>query len=599
MNTQHFALARSHAQAGRWEEAVQVCHAALADAPRDLDLLNLLGVSLVSAGRTQEGAAALKVAVAIDPAHPGPLINLAIALQTLGDVDGAALRLRLLCAIDPADAVALNRLGLIFQDRGDLDEAAKLLERAAYVAAQDVSYWAGASSARMHLGEADQAAALIGNALNAFPDDGYANMLAATIALRRSDIGLAARFIEKAKRADPNSEDTAGIANRIHSYVAATNAVPALGEAAPGLVLRGPFDTISGYAHMGRRYIQTLREQGVPLNVIGLRGKERWVDEPLHLPVPARAMINIAIPVAVEPVPGLATVTYSMFEGTAIPAAWARLSEASDLVIVPTESSRLAWAAQGFPEARLRVCPLGVDAEPMARNVTPMVLVADDGRTVSSFRHRFLNVSDLIPRKNLAGLFRVWLRATRRTDDAVLILKTGRGKEKDVGILRDLLTNSEAAVGRRFADAGRILLVNQMFDEQQMAGLYAAASYYWSMSQGEGWDLPMSKAGAMGLGLIAPAHSAYLDYLDPSVARMIPATVVPARQPYADAPYPPFLGLDWWQPDEDAAVAVVEAIVQDRDTALPDASTHLMTNFTWDQATHKLRNILSTEGMMG
>lgn len=594
-----FALARSHAQHARWEEAVQVCRVALADTPRDLDLLNLLGVALVSSGSPGEGAAALRAAVAIDPAHPGPLTNLVIALQTLGDIDGAILWLRQLCVLDPANAMAFNRLGMMCQDQGDLPLAARLMERAARLAVRDISYWAAASSARLHLGDLTNAAASIGEALKVFPDDGYANTLAATFALRRGDTTLAARLNEKAERADPGSEDAAGIAHRIRSYRAAADSVPPPGTAAPGLVLRGPFDTISGYAHMGRRYIQTLRQQGVPLNVIGLKGTERWADEPLHLPVPARALINIAIPIAVEPVPGLATINYSMFEGPRIPAPWATLSEASDLVIVPTESSRLAWAAQGFPEARLRVCPLGVDAEPMARDIAPIVMVADDGRAVSSFRHRFLNVSDLIPRKNLAGLFRVWLRATRRTDDAVLILKTGRGNEKDVGILRDILTNSEAAVGRRFSDAGRILLLNQMFDEQQMAGLYAAANIYWSMSHGEGWDLPMSKAGAVGLGLIAPAHSAYLDYLDPSVARMIPATVVPARQPYVDRPYPPFFGLDWWQPDEDAAVAIVESIVQGRDVALPDASRHLMTNFTWSQATHTLRDILSAEGMLG
>lgn len=594
-----FALARSHIQAARWSEAVQVCQAALADAPRDLDLLNLLGVALTSSGRFEDGMAALTAAVEIDPTHSGPLTNLAIALQMVGELDGAILRLRQLCVLDPSDALAFSRLGHIRLDQGDLDAAARLMKRAAQLAVRDISYWVGASFAMFHLGDAEGAEATVGNALRLFPDDGYANMFAATFALRRGDLDRATALIEKTQSADPASEDAAGIANRIRSYRAAVNAVPPPGEAAPGLVLRGPFDTISGYAHMGRRYIQTLREQDVPLNVIGLTGKERWAAEPLHVPVPARALVNIAIPIAVEKAPGLATVTYSMFEGTRIPPPWARHSESSDLVIVPTESSRLAWAAQGFPETRLRVCPLGVDAEQMARDISPIVLVSEGDRDVSSFRHRFLNVSDLIPRKNLAGLFRVWLRATRRTDDAVLILKTGRGKEKESEILRDLLKKSEAAVGRRFADAGRILLIDQMFDERQMAGLYAAATYYWSMSHGEGWDLPMSKAGAMGLGLIAPAHSAYLDYLNPSVARMIPATVAPARQPYVDAPYPPFFGLDWWQPDEDAAVAIVEAIVRDRDVALPDASGHLMANFTWGQATRKLRDILSAEGMMG
>lgn len=594
-----FELARSHAQASRWKEAIDVCRAALVDTPNNLDLLNLLGVALTSTGQGDDGLTAFIAAIEINPMHPGPLTNLAIALQKRGDLAGAIFRLRQLCILDPANPVAINRLGQIFLEQGDFGKAARLMHRAARITVTDVSYWAGACSALFHLGYVDDAATMIGNALALFPDDRYANSFAATFALRRGNLALATQHIEKALNADPASEECIGIAGRIKSYRAATSAVPPLGEAAPGLVLRGPFDTISGYAHMGRRFIQTLREQSVPLHVIGLTGNEQWSAEPLNLAVPARALINMAIPIAVEQVPGLATVTFSMFEGTRIPIPWARLSEGSDLVIVPTESSRIAWAAQGFPEGRLHVCPLGVDTEPMAREISPMVLVSEDGRPVSSIRHRFLNVSDLIPRKNLAGLFRVWLRATRRADDAVLILKTGRGKNKDIEILRDLLTRSEAAVGRRFADAGRILWVNQIISEQQMSALFAAANYYWSMSHGEGWDLPMSKAGAMGLGLIAPAHSAYLDYLNPSVARMIPATVVPARMPYVDAPYPPFLGLDWWQPDEDAAVAAIQAIIKDCDGVLPDASHHLMANFTWGQATEKLRNILVKQGVMG
>lgn len=593
------ALARSHAEAGRWAEAVEACRAVLTDSPQNLEVLNILGVALTSSGSYEDGVAVLTAAVEFDPIYPGPLKNLSIALQMLGDFDRAVLRLCQLCALDPADPAPINHMGQIFLEQGDLEAAASLMQRAAYLAVSDVSYWVSASSVMLHLGHVEDAASMFGNALALFSDDSYANTFAATFALRNGDLELAEDFIKKAQIFDPMSHDAAGIASRICSYRGASSAVPPSNEAASGLVLRGPFDTISGYAHMGRRFIQTLREQSVPLNVIGLTGHERWEAEPLHRPVPARALINISIPIAVERVSGLATVTYSMFEGTRIPLPWARLSDKSDLVIVPTESSRMAWSAHGFPETRLRVCPLGVDAEPMARDISPMVLVSDDGCLVSSFRHRFLNVSDLIPRKNLAGLLRVWLRATQRSDDAVLILKTGRGKEKDIKILRDLLTKSEAAVGRRFANAGRVLLVDQMFNEQQMTALFAAATCYWSMSHGEGWDLPMSKAGAMGLSLIAPGHSAYLDYLNPSVARIIPSKVVPAFQPYSDAPYPPFFGLDWWQPDEDAAVAIVEAIVKGRDVALPDASHHLMKNFTWSKAAQRLREILSAEGMIG
>jgi hypothetical protein len=51
-----------------------------------------------------------------------------------------------------------------------------------------------------------------------------------------------------------------------------------------------------------------------------------------------------------------------------------------------------------------------------------------------------------------------------------------------------------------------------------MPGLFAAASHYWSMSHGEGWDQPMIEAAASGLRLIVPRHTAYLEYLDADVA---------------------------------------------------------------------------------
>lgn len=593
-----YAQARTHALAARWDDAIQACRAALAVDPRNPDLLNLLGVALVSSGNGEESVAVLNAAAELDPADQNALINLIVAYEKLGNLEGAFPRLRQLCAVDPTSAFAFNRLGLLYLERGDLEQAALLTHRAATIAHSDTACWATAAMAALQAGHADAAMTLIDQALAVAPDDGYANTVAASIALKHGELDAAAKAITQVLKVNPTCDEANKIAYRVRSYQAASAASARTGEMASGLVVRSAFDTVSGYAHMGRRYIQTLRRQKVPLNVIGLTGPERWAAEPLHRPVSARAVLNIAIPVAVEPVPGLATVIYSMFEGPRIPPSWARQSEQNDLIIVPTMSSLLAWASSGIPEERLRICPLGVDPEPIARDVSPLALVSDDGFPVASYRHRFLNVSDLIPRKNLAGLFRVWLRATRRSDEAVLIVKTGRGTDKDIAVLRDLLLKSEAAVGRRFADAARVVFVNQLLNESQMEGLFASATYYWSMSHGEGWDLPMSRAGAMGLGLIAPAHSAYLDYLNPALARMIGAKVVPARQPYADAPYPPFFGLDWWEPDEEEAVAIVEAIVQDRDLGLPDAGGYFSDNFTWDQAALRLRTILSDEGML-
>ncbi|HEY0835844.1 MAG TPA: hypothetical protein VGE72_18215, partial [Azospirillum sp.] len=385
---------------------------------------------------------------------------------------------------------------------------------------------------------------------------------------------------------------------RARRYAAtAAAAGQAAGRAAGGLVVRGPFTSATGYGHFCQRLIRALLDRGVPLQTIGIMGPESWAPETLDRPVPARAVVNCLIPLAVEPVPGLATVTFSMFEGTRIPMAWRRQCERSDLIVVPCESSRLAWAGRGFPEDRLRVCPLGVDGVE-DDGAAALTLVDSQGRPVSSYRHRFLNVSDFIPRKNVDGLLRVWLRATARGDDAVLILKLGKGTTTSpLGELGALVRLAESAVGKRMAEAAPVVLIDRLFSDAEMTGLYKAASHYWSLSHGEGWDLPMSKAGTLGLGLIAPRHSAYVDYLDDRVAHMIPAAVGPAHLPGRAEFYQPFHGLDWWNPDEDAAAGILAGIIRGTDAEPRSARARLLERFTWERSADRLLAILDDAGL--
>jgi hypothetical protein len=139
---------------------------------------------------------------------------------------------------------------------------------------------------------------------------------------------------------------------------------------------------------------------------------------------------------------------------------------------------------------------------------------------VAEYRTRVLNVSDVTPRKNLTGLIRTWITATSAGDDAILIVKLGPNtRQVTSGFFRELAV-MEQALGKRRPAAAPILFVDRLLSDAEMPGLFAAATHYWSMSHGEGWDQPMIEAGAAGLRLIAPRHSAYLAYLDSSVAQL-------------------------------------------------------------------------------
>ncbi len=586
-------------RAGQATEALAAARQALAAAPDDPLTHNLLGVCLTTGQPAAEGIGVLRAAVARWPDHEHLVTNLAIALLNAGEQKAAWHWLRRLTVLNPASAIAFDRLGLLCNTwRGDREMATRMADRAARLSPQDEGIRINQSLAWAPY-DLDRTIIGLDATIALNPQNTYAYVQKAGALLRQGRLQAALPPLRRAMKLDPANDDAIKHVMRCQRYATASKAAAQVPGPSDGILIRGPFSTMSGYAHMGRRYIQTLRQQNVPLQVVGVFGHETWSGEPLEAPVGAKVAINIMVPLAVELIPGLSTILYSMFEGPRISRTWARQSLAADMVIVPTESSRLAWASQGYPEDRIRVCPLGVDAEPAAADAPPLVLVDGAGRSVASYRHRFLNVSDAIPRKNLDGVLRVWLRATNRSDDAILILKPGKGgNEAARRHLQAIVRQTQEHVGRSFAEAAPIVLVDQPLTELEMTGLFRTANYYWSLSHGEGWDLPLSKAGAMGMGLIAPAHSSYLDYLDDRFARMIPSSTGPAHLPYSAEPWEPFFGLDWWNPDEQAAASIIADIIAGRDSALPDASAHLLNNFTWGQAAHKLRGILADAGLL-
>jgi glycosyltransferase involved in cell wall biosynthesis len=132
----------------------------------------------------------------------------------------------------------------------------------------------------------------------------------------------------------------------------------------------------------------------------------------------------------------------------------------------------------------------------------------------------------------------------------------------------------------------------RVFPDATMPRLYAAATHYLSLSFGEGWDQPMIEAAATGLRLIAPGHSAYAAYLDASVARLLPYRAVPVVFPDDGETAALFAGADWWEPDEDAAVAAIQDAIAGRDTPAASARERVLREFTWQRATDRLVEIL-------
>jgi glycosyltransferase involved in cell wall biosynthesis len=367
-------------------------------------------------------------------------------------------------------------------------------------------------------------------------------------------------------------------------------------------MVRGSFRGASGHDHHTREFVRQLAGQGVRIQLSDIShwhpvklpadACDPWFEQ-LISPVEAATVLHFCMPHQVVTRGDRLTVNYTMFEATGVPADWVARGRDHDLVVVPTQSSRQAWLASGFAPDKLRTCPLGIDVDRFGPGREPLPLSPPGGRPVADYRVRVLNVSELVPRKNLAGLVRAWIRATSADDDAILIIKVGTSFREETSALFRQLAIMEQRLGKRREQAAPILFVNRLLAEAEMPRLYAAATHYWSMSHGEGWDQPMTEAAATGLRLIAPSHTAYLEYLDPDVAQLIPARRTPADARGHKWTAPLFEGAQWWTPDEDAAVQALRNALEGRDQPAARARDRLASAFTWRQAGARLIEILT------
>ena len=368
-----------------------------------------------------------------------------------------------------------------------------------------------------------------------------------------------------------------------------------------GVRIRGPFTGPSGYDHHVREFIRALVHLGAPIALENLPGwgpvqlphhlRDPWYES-LPASIDERAAVHFCFPPQVIPSSSRLDVNFTMFEATRIPHQWVEAHERADLVIVPTEHSRAAWVRSGVPESKLRLCPLGVRSDLYRPGVRPLALGEARGRPIADYRTRFLNISELSARKNLGGLLGAWLRATTSEDDAVLIMKVGCYNPGSLAAFENLLAGTEARAGKRLDQAAPVHLVYDLYPDADMPRFFAAATHYVSLSFGEGWDLPMIEAAATDLRLIAPRHSAYVSYLDDSVATFVSAREQPALNETGSWAGELFVDARWWVPDEEEAIAHIRAAIDGAEVPKASAREWVSERYTWARAATRLLEII-------
>lgn len=155
----------------------------------------------------------------------------------------------------------------------------------------------------------------------------------------------------------------------------------------------------------------------------------------------------------------------------------------------------------------------------------------------------------IVERKNPGAVIQAFKRAFPAEPDARLVLKVTHADRALLDRLR-----SEAA------DA-RVLVVDRVFDREEVNSLLALSDCYVSLHRSEGFGLTLAEAMALGKPVIATAHSANLDFMGVSNSLLVRYRMVRLEQDYP--PYP--RGSAWADPDVDHAAELMRTVYGDPD----------------------------------
>jgi len=190
----------------------------------------------------------------------------------------------------------------------------------------------------------------------------------------------------------------------------------------------------------------------------------------------------------------------------------------ADEIWTPSKWCKEVFEASGVtPE--IKVMPLGVDTERYKPGLEPL----DFEQNLRTFR--FVSTFGWSYRKGFDVLIRGFLEEFSSKDDVTLILSTrfaGNLSKRSQNRIYEDFNLCRQMVNKKDSELPHIVLHSAYTPEYKMPHLYNAAHCFVLISRGEGWGLPYCEAGACELPVIASDHGGQKDFLDDSVAYMVP-----------------------------------------------------------------------------
>jgi glycosyltransferase involved in cell wall biosynthesis len=359
------------------------------------------------------------------------------------------------------------------------------------------------------------------------------------------------------------------------------------GEGArPGVILEGPFLSVSGHARINRALGCSLLDaadldaaleptEAGTANTKSLPDFPRIAEGLRRNPTRLDLTIRHCWPPDFRSLDSGRLACILPWEHRAVPRSWVREIERSvDELWVPSDFVSTAFIDGGVSRDRVHVIPNGFSPDVFHREVK---LRRPEGCRSCVF----LFVGGTIRRKGADLLLQAYADAFSSDDDVTLIFK-------DTGASGFYQHNNLVAQIRKLADkpgAAHMLLLTEAMDDAALASLYRGCDAFVLPYRGEGFGMPLVEAMACGKPVITTAAGPALEFCSSESAYLISAreTAVPDEPP----PFGEFTSeWTWFEPDLVELAAALRAVYENRGEAARKgtlAATRIARTHAWPE----------------
>jgi len=369
-----------------------------------------------------------------------------------------------------------------------------------------------------------------------------------------------------------------------------------------------PLRNWTGYAEVVRNLVWRLYVLGWKINFEEFKGwssvgmkltdeQEKFFSMLENNKYPSDRHLSICLPEQAKLFPDKLNINLTMFEAKRkLPKLWIETSKKIDHIIVPTKQNYRMWYDNlGMPFNKLSLLRFGVSVDDIKNaNVIP-VICQDTGVDVcKEYKYQLLVLQEYISRKNLKGVLRAFylgcIKNKERYKDTCLVLKLNSNSGDKLSGFKVMCDNLKQDIEEQYKVElpHNLFVYTDILADNYMYSLFNSFTHYFSMSNGEGWDMNCMKAVALGKTAIVPESSSYIEYLDKDKAHLIPCNEgkFQIEENNLNRIYAESL---WDCPDVDAAsdyIANIDSIGQ------KDCSEHILTYYNWEACARQLDIIL-------